>query len=389
MTIPLVTLSIGVFVLAFVAWRFRQILHDARPGSPEQADAIVVLAAGLWKGKPSPAMRTRIHEALSLFRAGYAPVIFCSGGYDGEISEAGVMRTMLLDAGVSPDAVFADGGGNNTRQSLRHAAAFLGGAWHRILVVSSPYHVHRACREARRRGLDPVPCPADRPRDSNTGYFVYIARQYVREVIANFWYTTTWWAGKCLNLPVLRLLRSAWRQIVARLRALVSDVDAVFECSETIGIRAKNARPDVADTVPVLTPAAGIGWPVDGAIGDRFGLRHGRLHAGVDIRAPFGSRTVAAAPGIVIMAERLGPYGNLVVLDHQGGLSTVYGHLASSVVSEGDEITAGGLLGFVGTTGRSSGPHLHFEVRVHGTPVDPTAYLRCDSDPGAARAASQ
>jgi murein DD-endopeptidase MepM/ murein hydrolase activator NlpD len=77
----------------------------------------------------------------------------------------------------------------------------------------------------------------------------------------------------------------------------------------------------------------------------------------------------------VVIAGWYGPYGNLVAVDHGGGLATVYAHLAGFVVSEGLQAERGSLLGYAGATGRSFGPHLHFEVRAHGTPVDPLAYL--------------
>ena len=77
----------------------------------------------------------------------------------------------------------------------------------------------------------------------------------------------------------------------------------------------------------------------------------------------------------MLLAGWLGPYGNVTVLDHGGGLATVYAHQAGVIVQEGATVTSGQVLGYVGKTGGSLAPHLHFEVRVHGTPVDPTAYL--------------
>jgi murein DD-endopeptidase MepM/ murein hydrolase activator NlpD len=86
-------------------------------------------------------------------------------------------------------------------------------------------------------------------------------------------------------------------------------------------------------------------------------------------------RVCAAAGGKVIQAGFLGPFGNLVVVDHGGGLATVYAHLSGVIVREGDTVKVAQQLGYVGDTGRSFGPHLHFEVRVHGSPVDPLVYL--------------
>jgi murein DD-endopeptidase MepM/ murein hydrolase activator NlpD len=101
----------------------------------------------------------------------------------------------------------------------------------------------------------------------------------------------------------------------------------------------------------------------------------GRLHAGVDIGVGYGTPIHAAAAGTVIHAGWLGGYGNLVVVDHGDGLSTAYGHQQRIYVSPGQGVAQGDVLGEVGNTGYSFGPHLHFEVRVNGNAVDPLGYL--------------
>jgi murein DD-endopeptidase MepM/ murein hydrolase activator NlpD len=116
-------------------------------------------------------------------------------------------------------------------------------------------------------------------------------------------------------------------------------------------------------------------WPVDGPITSGFGTRWGRLHAGIDIGVGFGTPIRAAAAGTVIHAGWLGGYGNLVVIDHGGGLSTAYGHQQAIYVTTGKAVAQGEVIGEVGSTGNSTGPHLHFEVRVGGSPVDPLGYL--------------
>jgi len=100
-----------------------------------------------------------------------------------------------------------------------------------------------------------------------------------------------------------------------------------------------------------------------------------RLHAGMDLAAPTGTPISAAAPGAVVTAGWLGGYGNAVVVDHGGGLSTLYAHQSALAVTVGQAVGAGDVVGRVGSTGNSTGPHLHFEVRVLGTPVDPANYL--------------
>jgi murein DD-endopeptidase MepM/ murein hydrolase activator NlpD len=126
---------------------------------------------------------------------------------------------------------------------------------------------------------------------------------------------------------------------------------------------------------PQAVSGAGFIWPVNGAVTSGYGQRWGRLHAGVDIAAGFGTTIAAAASGTVIHAGWLGGYGNLVVVDHGGGLSTAYAHQQQIYVSIGQSVSQGQALGEVGSTGNSTGPHLHFEVRINGTAVDPLGYL--------------
>ena len=104
-------------------------------------------------------------------------------------------------------------------------------------------------------------------------------------------------------------------------------------------------------------------------------MRWGRLHEGIDISAASGTPNWAAAAGTVIYAGWLGGYGNLVVVDHGNGLSTAYAHASSILVGVGQGVVQGETVSLVGSTGNSSGPHLHFEVRVNGTAVDPLLYL--------------
>jgi len=123
-------------------------------------------------------------------------------------------------------------------------------------------------------------------------------------------------------------------------------------------------------------------WPVEGHITGSFGERidpfngEGAFHSGVDISASVGSRVIAPADGLVTFADFYGGYGRAVILDHGHGISTRYGHLASFAVVAGQYIHRGDVIGFVGLSGRSTGPHLHYEVRINDTPVNPYKYLR-------------
>ena len=145
------------------------------------------------------------------------------------------------------------------------------------------------------------------------------------------------------------------------------------------------AAPAVCPGLPV---AAGS-WirPTAGTVTSGYGSRWGTLHAGVDIAGPRNTPVYAAADGTVLRAEctsdycdrdgsvSLAGYGNLVELDHGGGVTTRYGHLSAYTVTAGQHVAAGTLVGFQGSTGNSTGVHLHFEVRQDGAPVDPVPWL--------------
>jgi murein DD-endopeptidase MepM/ murein hydrolase activator NlpD len=121
--------------------------------------------------------------------------------------------------------------------------------------------------------------------------------------------------------------------------------------------------------------AAGFIWPVNGPVTSPFGWRWGRMHEGIDIGAAYGTPIHAAASGRVIYAGWMSGYGNLVAIDHGRGISTAYGHQSSIAVSNGQIVSQGQTIGYVGCTGHCFGPHLHFEVRINGSPVDPLGYL--------------
>ncbi len=120
---------------------------------------------------------------------------------------------------------------------------------------------------------------------------------------------------------------------------------------------------------------AGFIWPVQGIVTSNFGPRWGRMHTGIDVAAPGGTPIVASKGGEVLYAGWLGGYGNLVVVDHGDSVVTLYAHQSRIGVVEGQPVDQGQVVGFVGTTGHSTGNHLHFEVRVDTHPEDPRKYL--------------
>lgn len=117
-------------------------------------------------------------------------------------------------------------------------------------------------------------------------------------------------------------------------------------------------------------------WPVRGTITSYFGARWGSTHLGLDIGVPYGTTIKAADGGVVICAGWKGSYGNLVAIQHDNGMVTYYGHNSSVLVSVGQRVYQGQAIALAGSTGNSTGPHCHFEVRVNGTSVDPLSYLR-------------
>ena len=123
-------------------------------------------------------------------------------------------------------------------------------------------------------------------------------------------------------------------------------------------------------------------WPVEGRVTSSFGEREdpfngeGAFHAGLDISAPSGTVIRATGDGLVESAAMMNGYGRQVVVDHGHGVHTVYGHMAGMIVMTGQKVTRGQIIGYVGMSGRSTGPHLHYEVRINNVPVNPHKYLR-------------
>ncbi|HEY3375741.1 MAG TPA: peptidoglycan DD-metalloendopeptidase family protein [Candidatus Aquicultor sp.] len=126
--------------------------------------------------------------------------------------------------------------------------------------------------------------------------------------------------------------------------------------------------------------AGGFEWPTDGYVTSSFGMRMHpilhtmRMHTGVDIGAPYGQSVLGADDGVVIQAGTLKGYGQTVIIAHGNGISTLYGHLSAILVSEGESVSRGSNIGRIGSTGLSTGPHLHFEVRKDGEPQNPMSW---------------
>lgn len=161
--------------------------------------------------------------------------------------------------------------------------------------------------------------------------------------------------------------RDSHEEIAADLRAAIAQ-----EIAEATGGYALPAGPLPSPS------AAGFIWPVEGTLTSGFGYRWGRMHEGIDISVPEGTPIRAAADGTVILMQseyESGGYGNYTCIDHGGGLSTCYAHQSSFATSVGARVSQGDVIGLSGNTGHSTGPHLHFEVRINGAPTDPLGYL--------------
>ena len=138
-------------------------------------------------------------------------------------------------------------------------------------------------------------------------------------------------------------------------------------------LKASLERPSVADQTEKAKE--GFTWPVGGNVSSKFGPRSETFHDGIDISAPEGSPIRAVEKGEVIYSDQLRGYGNLVIIRHAGGFVSVYAHNQSNLVREGQKVAQGEVIGEVGSTGRASAPHLHFEIRKDNIAQDPLYYL--------------
>lgn len=183
-------------------------------------------------------------------------------------------------------------------------------------------------------------------------------------------------------------LRAEVEEEIANREALLGDIEATkrgyvqaVKELEAESVRIQAMIQGGAGSTGSGNPNARLAWPAPGSITSGFGWRihpifgTQRFHAGVDINAPCGAPIWAAEGGNVISSGWHGGYGETIIVDHGDGLSTLYAHQSSRMASTGQHVSRGQRIGTVGTTGWSTGCHLHFEVRVNGSPVDPVPYL--------------
>jgi murein DD-endopeptidase MepM/ murein hydrolase activator NlpD len=172
--------------------------------------------------------------------------------------------------------------------------------------------------------------------------------------------------------------RNALQNVKETKAEFLHEAAGLARASSALGAQIRSAQSSASSYSPpgdVTPSAAGFIWPVNGPVVSGFGMRWGRMHEGIDIAVGSGTPIHAAASGRVIYAGWMEGYGNLVVIDHGRGVSTAYAHQSGIAAGNGQTVSQGQTIGYVGCTGHCFGPHLHFEVRINGSPVDPLGYL--------------
>jgi len=156
---------------------------------------------------------------------------------------------------------------------------------------------------------------------------------------------------------------------------LAARIQAAQRAARSAPAASASAASSSGGSSPSAPSSSGFVWPVSGPVTSGFGWRWGRMHEGIDIGAPTGAPIYSVASGTVIYAGWMDGYGQLVVVDHGGGVATAYAHMSSIAAGVGQSVGQGQVIGYVGCTGHCFGSHLHFEVRVNGSAVDPLRYL--------------
>jgi murein DD-endopeptidase MepM/ murein hydrolase activator NlpD len=180
-------------------------------------------------------------------------------------------------------------------------------------------------------------------------------------------------SGRDALLAAHRLKASALADARETREEYLAEVDGLEAQSAALGAQIQAAQSGQSSTGAVSS--AGLIWPVNGPVTSGFGMRWGRMHTGIDIAVPAGTPVHASASGTVVYAGWMSGYGYLVAIDHGNGLATAYAHNSSLLVAVGQYVAQGDTISLSGSTGHSTGPHVHFEVRVNGVPVDPLLYL--------------
>jgi murein DD-endopeptidase MepM/ murein hydrolase activator NlpD len=191
-------------------------------------------------------------------------------------------------------------------------------------------------------------------------------------------------AERAAALAALEDVLGKKRELVAEVEAKKSSYERAQDAleRESNEIQSLLASNTSAPGAPATYTGGQFAWPAAGPLTSPYGWRvhpifgDRRLHSGIDIGAPYGSTVIAAEEGVVAYVGTMSGYGNVVVIDHGGGIATTYNHLSGFSVGSGQGVSRSQPIAAVGCTGYCTGPHLHFEVRINGSPVDPLPYLR-------------
>ncbi|GEJ55362.1 M23 family metallopeptidase [Anaeromyxobacter diazotrophicus] len=187
---------------------------------------------------------------------------------------------------------------------------------------------------------------------------------------------TVYRIARAYGVPVQELLEvndlSDPRQLAVGMELFVPGAARAVEVPGAAG-----AGPAEEEPLPRLdrAPPARLRWPLQGVLYSRYGVRQGQRHDGIDIAAPEGTAVGAAEAGTVVFAGEQSGYGSIVIVRHEGGLLTLYAHASALLVRQGERVAAGQVIARVGQSGRTTGPHLHFEVREGTRPRNPLTYL--------------
>jgi murein DD-endopeptidase MepM/ murein hydrolase activator NlpD len=307
-----------------------------------------------------------------------------------------------------------------TERDLTNAEARLGEAQSKLIVISTQLKIME--RNLKNRSLNYKSAMGEIFKENNNTFSfweIFLGNKSCFEILA-----VPYYLGKIFKIEAVRLnnidkqkkdlarMKKEWEEEKKRVENLVeeiSDKKAYIEKKkmeksaylekirkqkkfqlQTIATLERESKEIEAlirklSTISQIQKAkkGSLYWPLIGSITSGFGMRRHPLlggaymmHTGIDISANFGTPVRASAPGKVIYADWYGGFGKLVILDHGGGITTLYAHLSRIVVELEEQVSEGQIIGYVGSTGLSTGPHLHFEVRVNGIPQDPLIWLK-------------
>lgn len=264
------------------------------------------------------------------------------------------------DRGSMAEAFLKAQNGEQVGQALAYGRAVTGSTDSLVDELERAQRARTKAAKAARRAKEQAVATRDEIEDAAA--FLVSARQEQQSLVTD------------LNVRVLTEA-AALRQVQGQKAVVEGRINSMNRASDGVAMILADLQKDQPDWKPgsvrITTPLPGV------KVSSPFGMRHhpilgiDRLHAGADLGSPTGTPIHAPADGIVVLAEVRGGYGNAVVIDHGNSLATLYGHTSKMLVKPGQIVKRGDVIALVGSTGLSTGPHLHFETRIKGLPIDP------------------